>query len=99
MDYTVAEVEAAISQADIDWYDLEYESVTLTLNGEEVETKAIKSFGGEGQGDDCWLVFQVGNQLFRKDGWYASHYGYEWDGSLYEVEAVERTVTVYEEKK
>jgi hypothetical protein len=35
-------------------------------------------------------------QLFRKDGWYQSHCGSEWDGEFREVQAVTKTVVVYE---
>lgn len=59
----------------------------------------IDEFGGEGQGDDYWVVFKVGDQLFRKDGWYASYDGGELDGELYEVEPVEVQRTEYNRKK
>lgn len=54
----------------------------------------VESFGGEGQGDQYWLIFSLGDQLFKLDGWYAS-----FDGGYYErileVEAKEVTKTVY----
>ena len=57
----------------------------------------VETFGGEGQGDDIWVVFKVigDDRLFRKRGYYASHYGTDWDGALEEVEAFEKVVTDY----
>jgi hypothetical protein len=58
--------------------------------------------GGEGEGDEYWLVFRVENsdgseQFFRVDGYYASYDGTSWDGAqLREVNAVPRTVVFYE---
>lgn len=59
----------------------------------------VDDYGGEGQGDDYWVVFKVGDQYFRQDGWYASHDGGYLDGELYEVEPVEVTRTEYQVKK
>jgi len=61
----------------------------------------IESFGGEGSGDDYWmvirLVFPDGvERLFKKPGWYASYDGGCLDGDLREVKPVERVVTFYE---
>jgi len=54
----------------------------------------VDSYGGEGQGDQYWMIFKLGDQLFKLDGWYAS-----FDGGYYErileVEAKEVTKTVY----
>jgi hypothetical protein len=64
--------------------------------------RVIENVGGEGQGDHAHLVFQIddpeGNLLgyYRTDGYYSSFDGTEWDGTLYEVNKVERLVTFYE---
>lgn len=71
----------------------------VTIRGERAPISFVADFGGQGQGDEIWIVFKVGDQLFRKEGYYASHYGSDWDGDLCEVEAVERTVTFYEAKE
>ena len=66
-----------------------------------------ESFGGEGQGDQYYLVFRVelapvdengfrDVKYFRVDGYYSSYAGGEYDGPLYEVQPVERLVTFYE---
>lgn len=50
----------------------------------------VEDFGGEGQGDERWVVFSVGDQLFRVEGSYASWDGTTWDyPSLEEVEPIE----------
>ena len=56
----------------------------------------VESFGGMDKGTTRWIVYKVGNRLFRKNGWYASHYGSEFDGDFSEVRAREKMVTVYE---
>lgn len=58
--------------------------------------------GGEGEGDEYFLVFKVDNpdgsvQYFRKDGYYTSYEGTGWDsGELHEVKLVQRLVNFYE---
>lgn len=69
---------------------------TLSLRGEDIPLEHVARYGGEGQGDEFWVVIKLGDQLFKKDGWYASHDGGYLDGDLREVHVVERTVTFYE---
>lgn len=57
--------------------------------------------GGEGSGEERWYVFSVtaedGNvRHFRKNGYYASFVGSEFDGAFEEVQPAERTITVWE---
>ena len=59
----------------------------------------VENFGGEGMGDQMWVVFKVGDRMFRMNGYYDSWNGGEWDGSLEEVEAREVKVTQYFPKK
>jgi hypothetical protein len=103
--YTAREVEQAIEGHDyfdgwgeIKWSNEGDVALEIPLNGETVPVTKVASFGGEGQGDEIWVVVQVGTQLFRKDGYYASHYGSDWDGDFEEVAAREKVVTVYEAK-
>lgn len=50
----------------------------------------IEDFGGEGQGEQRWVVFSVGDQFFEVSGYYASWDGTTWeDPSLTEVEPKE----------
>lgn len=61
--------------------------------------KLVADFGGEGQGEELWVVFSLGDQLFRVDGYYASWDGSNWDGAEpYEVEPVPVVVTQYNRK-
>jgi hypothetical protein len=105
MTYTAREVEHAVEEHDdfdgwgeIKWTNTGDVALTVTLNGESVDVTKVADYGGEGQGDEIWVVVQVGDQLFRKDGYYASHYGSDWDGDFDEVFAHEKTITVYETK-
>lgn len=85
------------------WDDVSYhtnERVDVSGLG---SVRVIDNEGGEGQGDHAHLVFEVTSgdgevRLFKLDGYYSSHCGTEWDGDLYEVEPVQRTITVYEKK-
>lgn len=60
----------------------------------------VEAFGGEGSGDQYWFVFKITNpgdeRLFRRDGWYASYEGGEYDGPTEEVKPVVRPVTFFE---
>lgn len=60
----------------------------------------VEDFGGEGQGDTRYVVFSVGDQFFRVDGYYASWDGTTWESpNPYEVEPVQVMVTEYHRKK
>lgn len=59
----------------------------------------VESYGGEGMGDERWIVFKVGDRYFQKNGFYSSWDGSSWDGELEEVEPREVTVTQYFAKK
>lgn len=102
-DYTEHEIDEAANfdyiweelGADYGW--LTDHHVTLSLRGEDVVVKRVAGKAPEeGGGENIWTVIQVGNQFFKKTGWYASHDGSYWDGSCTEVHPVERTVTFYE---
>lgn len=60
----------------------------------------VAEYGGEGQGDDYWVVISISDGLtsryFRMDGYYASYSGGELDGEISEVTPVDRVVTFYE---
>lgn len=51
--------------------------------------------GGEGGGEDCELLFKVGDRFFQKVGYYASYDGTYWDGDFSEVRPELKTITVY----
>jgi hypothetical protein len=62
--------------------------------------KLVENYGGEGQGDDYWMVISVSDgyttRLFRMNGYHVSHDGSYYDGPFEEVQAKKKMVTVYE---
>lgn len=105
-DYTLEEIKAAtgeygFAEEGSEYYDEEVPEwgyfPTLSLRGETIPVEWVAEAGGMDKGSYAMHVFKVGDQLFRKEGFYQSHYGYDWDGDLTEVEAYEKTVTDYRE--
>jgi hypothetical protein len=101
--YTFGQVERAIEHnPDFDgWDEAEYAAdgtvvLSISVDGETLPVTKVDGFGGEGKGEDIWVVVQVGDQLFRKNGYYASHYGTDWDGSFDEVRSFTQEVIAYE---
>lgn len=77
------------------WMELNH----LIINDEVVPVTSVEQNGGEGEGDYCYIVFQIGDQLFKKEGYYASYDGYYWDeGDVFEVEPWQVLTTVYKRK-
>jgi hypothetical protein len=63
--------------------------------------RVAEQFGGEGQGDQYYMVFEVvfdddTTRHFTINGWYASYDGGYYDGPLVEVKPVQKVVTFYE---
>lgn len=76
------------------FYD-EMPDAGIELPGLGLATK-VDSFGGEGQGEDLWLIFKIGDQHYKADHYYASYDGCEpWHGncSIFPVMGKEVTVT------
>jgi hypothetical protein len=67
---------------------------------ENYTAKVEAAYGGEGEGDQYWMVVSISDgettRYFRKDGWYASYDGGYLDGDTYEVTPQEKVITVYE---
>lgn len=106
---TAAQVEQAVNEERVRidedfvgggefWSELKYGSGDYVLVIDDVEYPAVyvESYGGMDKGSDIWVVFKLGEQLFKKSGFYASHYGTDWDGPLIEVKPVEKVITVFE---
>lgn len=96
---TYPDIENGDFDLDEIWREFHYEAGNEgTRDG--LTGKVVKSHGGEGQGDEYWMVISLsdGNttRYFRKDGWYASYDGGYLDGETYEVKPAERLVTYYE---
>lgn len=69
----------------------------IEVRGEQAEIEVVEDHGGgEGSGEERWIVVRVGTQFFRQEGYYVSHYGSEFDGDFKEVHKTERMVTFYE---
>lgn len=73
-----------------------YTPLVIEIEGVQIEVKVVESTGGEDQGSYASTIIQVGSQFFKKEGYYASHYGYDWDGAFFEVAPKRVTVTRYE---
>jgi hypothetical protein len=104
MTYTIGQVESAIDAFDEGDSDYFYEEIQWTREpiflpelGEEA-VKVDSTGGSEGEGDYMDVVFKIGDQLFRKTGFYNSWDSNDWDGSLEEVEPYEVMVTKYKAK-
>lgn len=101
MSYTLEELRSAIEASDI-YYNSWYWFYNNDQELPEIGTaKEVDRYGGEGQGDDLWVVFKVepadGSDVryFRKSGYHQSHDGSYFDGELEEVVPFEKTVTDY----
>jgi len=102
-------IEAFYEEKDgeFSWHEFEWElesnkSVVIPGLG---KVGYVEQHGGEGEGDQYWLVFSVVMEsdldkgmvrYFKKPGWYASYDGGHYDGELFEVTPQERVVTFYE---
>lgn len=63
------------------------------------ELKLVDQFGGEGEGDTYWLIFKIGEQFFKAEGFHDSWSGVSWDDDgLREVEARQVVITQYFDK-
>lgn len=70
----------------------------VTVNGVEYDITVVKDHGGgEGSGEERWVVIEVDSRLFRKEGYYASYHGSDFDGDFREVYAVTKPVVFYED--
>lgn len=108
MKYTVNEIEEIIKADNINGdnkygqYE-DYSEVYEVLYEEQDDIKVgdlifkfEDSGGAEGDGALKWIVFKVGDQLFKMTGYYSSWSDGEWDGELEEVKPVRVMRTEYE---
>lgn len=95
-----------------EWDELESALYASAHHGETQETKfvelegigqvrQVEQFGGMGDGDTQYIVISVTDEygavrLFKRNGWYQSFHGGEYDGPTEEVKPVDRIVTFYE---
>ncbi len=74
----------------------EGDKVSLSLSGVSIELEMIHR---DRINSDAIRVFKCNDKLFRLDGYYDSYSGTSFDdiiGGIYEVEAKEKNITVYE---
>lgn len=81
------------------WHEAKYEGSEESFDG--LTAKVVKEYGGEGQGDQYWMVVSLSDgettRYFRKDGYYSSYGdGGNLDGNTYEVNPQEKVVVFYE---
>jgi hypothetical protein len=83
------------------WDDQEIVEFKKQLTEAKINFDLVDRYGGEDQGSDYWSVYSFtdGMQVvfIKFDGWYASYDGSTYE-EFYEVQAVEKTVTVFEKK-
>lgn len=82
------------------WGLFKYDEIT-NLPTELGVISYVADYGGEGQGDEYWVVVKIvghdgTERFFRKDGWYQSYSGGELDGNAHEVKPQQKVVTVFE---
>lgn len=106
--YTAAEVLDALSETDLyedGWSEIawvldktrkNYTQRTITIQGADVPVEVVATDDGGEYGFETFVILRVGSQMFRKTGYYRSHYGNDWDGPFVEVVEAEKTITVYE---
>jgi hypothetical protein len=99
--YTVEQVSDAIkakyASYPQEFYEtLERREIYLPLLDEFAEY--VKSYEPEDSGDQ-WILFKVGEEHFRKYGYYNSWDSPEWDGELVRVIPREVTVVKYVDEK
>ncbi|AXG66283.1 hypothetical protein SEA_ANNADREAMY_198 [Streptomyces phage Annadreamy] len=101
--FTAAEVKHAI-ESEFDGYENDFyeeigsSGIELPLL-RKTATLEDREGGHEGGGDYMHVVFRIGDQLFRKTGYYNSWDANDWDGEIEEVEPYEVTVVRYREVK
>lgn len=78
-----------------DWNELYLPITELVFEGETVDVKLVHETGGMDKGSSASMTFKIGDQFFTKEGYYASHYGYDWDGPFFESKPIKKVITEY----
>src|ERR1044071_3816188 len=73
-----------LSDVESAWSEVKYLGRNSEVSTQGLTAKLVAEYGGEGQGDDYWVVLSlsdgINTRYFRKDGWYASYDGGSLDG-------------------
>lgn len=85
----------------ITWDSKEIGEFRKVLSDSNITFQFVDRYGGEDQGSDYWSVYSFSDGaevvFIQFQGWYASYAGSTYD-EFYEVQAVEKTMTVFEKK-
>jgi hypothetical protein len=98
MNITKAKLKELISELSSGENDDLYDTWNDFLYGGEFEYKdyTFKHIFRDRVNSDTWVVFQIGDELWRLDGWYASYEGSNFeDAEPYKVIPKEVTVIQY----
>jgi hypothetical protein len=75
------------------------EDTDTALDNKLIHFVTVDQYGGEDQGSDYWCVWKFSKDneecFIKFYGWYASHYGTEYQGYKF-VAPAQKTITVYE---
>jgi hypothetical protein len=77
--------------------EIEIPSFGTTTPVEIINNGDYDSYG-DYVGGDNYVIFELNGRYWRKNGYYSSYGGAEWDGEFYEVAPVIKTITNYERK-
>lgn len=84
--------------------EIDYRDKSFELPDIGTVTLVESHGGGEGSGEERWIVFKVVSnpgtriaeeRLFRRNGYYASFHGSDFDGPTEEVQPTEKSITVW----
>ena len=103
MTLTAQDIESALEEHNsyFYWGELTYSfsDTKLFVGGVGYDVEVVETHDDDQEwAYNTWVVFKVGEQVFRKTGYYRSHDGEYWDGPLVEVVPSEKTVIVWEPK-
>jgi hypothetical protein len=87
------DVRGGIAENFYEAYDFPEEGVELPGLG---VAKLVDSYGGEGLGEELWIVVQIGDEFYKFDHFYSSYDGTEpWHGNctIFPVVGREKIVT------
>lgn len=87
-------------EAVLDDFEYRLDSGIRAINLDSGVARQVEQKGGEGEGEEYYLIFSVEDQFFKVEGYYTSWNGANWDSAeVEEVEPVEVLVTQYHTKE
>jgi len=85
----------------ITWDSEEVGEFRKALSDADIRFEFVDRYGGEDQGSDYWSVYSFNDSnevvFIQFQGWYTSYDGSTFD-EFYQVQPVEKTITVFEKK-